>query len=231
MKNQKLIITVAPVGALTFVEQIKLPITPEEIAEEVFKSYEAGATIAHVHARDVETKLSTPDINVYNEIVKRIREKCDIIVEIGGGIGAWYEQGKMEKGCTENVVIASDEQKLALLNINPKPDMITVNPCSFTFELLGYGYGTFINTPDFQRKIIRGIIEKKMGMELEIYDVSHLYNALRIAEEGVFDKDMPHLDYVMGVAGGMPATPKQLLHVVEVGKRLFPNATLQVLGI
>lgn len=224
---EKVIITVAPVGALTFADKAPyLPITPEEIAEEAYRSYESGAAIVHVHARDERTKLATPDLKVYNEIVRRIREKCDIIIQIGGGIGAWYDP------TTNKPIVASDEQKLALLDIEPKPDMLTVNMGTFDFILPGYGYQTFDNTPDFQRKVIKGIIEKKLGTEFEIYDVSHLYNAYRLAEEGVFDKDMPFdLDYVMGIAGGMPATPRQLLYISEEGKRLFPKAKWQVLGL
>ena len=225
--EEKVIITVAPVGALTFLEKAPyLPTSPEEIAEEAYRSYQAGASIVHIHSRDEKTKLATPDLKVYNEIVRRIREKCNMIIQIGGGIGAWYD------AVTNKPVIASDEQKLALLNIEPKPDMLTVNGGTFDFILPGYGYQTFENTPDFQRKVINGIIDKKLGVEFEIYDVSHLHNVYRLAEEGVFEKDMPFdLDYVMGIAGGMPSTPRQLLYMVEEGKRLFPKAKWQTLGL
>jgi 3-keto-5-aminohexanoate cleavage enzyme len=225
--KDKVIITVAPVGALTFIDKAQyLPITPEEIAQEAYRSYQAGASIVHIHSRDEKTKLATPDLKVYNEIVRRIKEKCDMITQIGGGIGAWYDPA------TNKPTIASDEQKLALLNIDPKPDMLTVNMGTFDFILPGYAYQTFDNTPDFQKKVIKGIIEKKLGVEFEIYDVSHLYNAFRLAEEGAFDKDMPFdLDYVMGIAGGMPATPRQLLYMSEEGKRLFPKAKWQALGL
>jgi len=225
--KEKVIITVAPVGALTFLDKAPyLPTSPEEIAQEAYRSYQAGASIVHIHSRDEKTKLATPDLKVYNEIVRRIRGKCNMIIQIGGGIGAWYDS------VTNKPVVASDEQKLALLNIEPEPDMLTVNLGTFDFILPGYGYQTFDNTPDFQRKVIKGIIEKKWGMEFEAYDVSHLHNALRLAEEGVFDKDMHFdLDYVMGVAGGMPATPRQLLYMFEEGKRLFPKAKVAVLGL
>lgn len=167
--KEKVVITVAPVGVLTFVERTSfVPITPEEIAQKAYRSYQAGVSIVHIHPRDVKTKLATPDLKVYGDIVRRIKEKCNIITQIGGGIGTWYDP------ITNQPVNASDEQKMALLNINPKPDMLTVNLGTFDFTLPGYGYLTFFNTPDFQRKIIKGIIEKKLGMEFEIYDVSHL---------------------------------------------------------
>ncbi len=237
--KEKVIIQVATTGSVTIREGTPglpslgkqspyVPITPEEIAEEAYRSYQAGASIVHIHSRDPKTKLTTPDLKVYNEIVRRVREKCGkMIIEIGGGIGPWIEDYK-----TFKIVGPTDEQKLALLDIQPKPDMLTVNLGTFDFQLPGYAYLTFDNTPDFQKKMIKGILDKKMGMEFEIYDVSHLYNALRLAEEGVFDRNMPfHMDYVLGIAGGQPATPRQALFISEEGKRLFPNAIWQMTAI
>lgn len=228
LKDDKVIVVVAPVGALTFVEKApNLPITPEEIAEEAYKAYEKGASLVHIHSRDPKTKMSTPDLKVFNEIVKQVKKRCDMITEIGGGLGVWYDP------VSGKPTMPTDQQKLALLNIVPKPDMLTVNLGTFDFVLRGYGWQTFDNTPDFQKKVIKGIIEKKMGMEFEIYDVSHLYNADRLADEKVFDRNMPglHLDYVMGISGGMPATPRQLIYMVEEGKRLFPRASWATLGV
>jgi len=60
-------------------------------------------------------------------------------------------------------------------------------------------------------------------MELEIYDISHLYNTYRHIEDGTLSQnDHFHLDYAMGIEGGMPSTPRMLMYVAEEGKRLFP---------
>ena len=52
---EKLIITAALTGAeVTREHQPNLPITPEEIAEEAYKCWQAGASIVHVHARNAD---------------------------------------------------------------------------------------------------------------------------------------------------------------------------------
>ena len=50
---EKLIITVAPTGSFTTRDKTPfLPMTPPEIAEECYRAYESGASIAHIHVRD-----------------------------------------------------------------------------------------------------------------------------------------------------------------------------------
>ena len=89
-------------------------------------------------------------------------------------------------------------------------------------------HSTFLNTPDFLRKIIPAIIERKIGWEWEVWDVGFLYNGLRLAEEGVFDKNMPFLLHYVMEYGGHPATARQLVYISEEGKRLFPQATWEI---
>jgi len=234
---KKLIIQVAPFGSNTLHENTPnlpnlgkrtpyLPITPEEVAEEALRSYNAGATLCHIHARDPISMLATPDIKVWGDVVARIREKCPIVIEAGGGIGAWVDT------TTWQIIAASEEQKLALLDIKPEPDMLTLNMGTFDMSIGKYGFSTFSNTPPFQRKVIQGIKEKGWGMELEIWDISHLYNTLALCEEGIMNQnDVFHIDYPLGVSGGQPATAKQLMYIAEEGKKMFPNAKWQALGI
>ncbi len=234
---RKLVIQVAPFGSNTLHSDTPnlpklggmtpyLPITPEEVAEEAYRSYNAGATLCHIHARDPKTKLATPDIKVWGEVVARIREKCPIIIEAGGGIGAWVDPQ------TFQIIIATEEQKLKLLDIKPEPDILTLNMGTFDQSVGQYGFGTFMQTPPFQRKILQGVKERGWGLELEIWDVSHLYNTLDRCKEGYLDQNGTfHIDYPLGVAGGQPATYKQLMYISEEGKMLFPNSHWQALGI
>jgi 3-keto-5-aminohexanoate cleavage enzyme len=235
--TRKLIIQVAPFGSNTLHEDTPnlpnlgkrtpyLPITPEQVAEEAYRSYNAGATLCHIHARDAKSMLATPDIKVWGDVVARIREKCPIVIEAGGGIGAWVDT------TTWQIIVASEEQKLKLLDIKPEPDMLTLNMGTFDQSVGKYGFATFMNTPPFQRKVLQGVKEKGWGLELEIWDVSHLYNTLAMCEEGLLDQNGTfHIDYPLGVAGGQPATFKQLMYIAEEGKRMFPNSRWQALGI
>jgi 3-keto-5-aminohexanoate cleavage enzyme len=223
-QKQKLIIIVAPTGAQMSPEVSQyVPITPEEISETAFRCYQAGASIVHIHARDEKTKLVSSDVRVFSEIVKQIRKKCDMIIQVTGAMGGWCDP------VTNKWVRASDEQTMSLLKVDPEPDMMPVRMGTMD-SIYPDGYATAFSTPDYIRKIIPAIIEKKWGLEMEIWDVSWLHNALRIAEEGVFDKDMPFLlNYCMGNSvGWQPATPRQLLYISEEGKRLFPQAKWEV---
>jgi 3-keto-5-aminohexanoate cleavage enzyme len=76
---EKLIITVATTGAMTSKENTPyLPTTPEEIAEEVYLSYQAGAAVAHIHVRTDEQSHDGP--GEVPETVGLVRERCDIII-------------------------------------------------------------------------------------------------------------------------------------------------------
>ena len=222
-RKEKIIILIAPTGYQMPREGGPcVPITPEEIAEDVLECYQAGASIAHIHARDERTKLISPDIRIYNEIFKRIKEKSKILVQVTSAIASWHDP------VTKKRIRPTDEQRIALLDIDPKPDLIPTVMGTIDVVYADGSYGTFLNTPDFLRKIIPAIIEKKIGWEWEIWDVSFLHNGLRLAEQGVFDKNMPFLLHFVSESGGQPGTPRQLLYLFEEGKRIFPQAKWEV---
>jgi len=73
----KLVVTVAVTGNVPTKERTPyVPVTPEEIAQSAFESYQAGAALVHVHARD-EAGRPTHRTDVFREIVGCIREKSD----------------------------------------------------------------------------------------------------------------------------------------------------------
>lgn len=222
-QQEKVIILVAPTGYQMPREGGPyVPISPEEIAEDVFRCYQAGASIAHIHARDEKTKLITPDTSVYSEIFRRIRGKCDIVIQITSAIASWFDP------VTNKRVRPSEEERMALLDVDPRPDMIPTVMGTIDVSYADGSYATFPNTPDFLRKIIPALIKKKLGWEWEVWDISFLYNGLRLAEEGVFDKNMPFLLHYVMELGGQPAIPRQLVYISEEGQRLFPQAQWEV---
>jgi len=42
-----------------------LPITPDQLAEHAIAAHEAGAAVAHVHVRNPETGMPTPDLELF----------------------------------------------------------------------------------------------------------------------------------------------------------------------
>lgn len=89
MSKRKIIITVAPTGGMASKKQNpNLPTQPKEIAEDVLRCYNAGASVVALHARRASDDEATCDPAVYGEMNALIRDKCDIVLNnsTGGGI-------------------------------------------------------------------------------------------------------------------------------------------------
>jgi uncharacterized protein (DUF849 family) len=56
--------------------------------------------------------------------------------------------------------------------------------------------------------------------ELEVYDVGHLYNAKHLLDRGILSTPL-HIQFVMGIHGGIGASAKNLTHLVDVADDLF----------
>jgi len=220
--EEKLIILVAPNGERTPGEGgIFVPITPKEIAEEALRCQDAGASIVHVHGRDEKTTFLSSDIEIYNQTFRLIKEKSDMLIEITGNMGPLYDSA------TKEWIACSDEIRMnLLLNTDPKPDMIPTTVGTMQMTGPAGHFAIFTSTPDFLRKFIPATVERKILLEFEIWDTSFFGNAITLAEEGVFDRNMPLvINYCSGDGNGVQAaTPRQILYVLDEGKRLFPQA-------
>ena len=87
MASNKVIVTVAPTGGMASKQaNPNLPTQPEEIAESVAKSCAAGAAVAALHARRPDDQ-ATCNADIYRDINRRVRERCDIVLNnsTGGG--------------------------------------------------------------------------------------------------------------------------------------------------
>ncbi len=74
---EKLIITAAVAGSSPMrQDNPHVPYTPEEIAGEIIRSFEAGASIAHVHVRDPKTGAPSFELDYFREIRDRVRSRC-----------------------------------------------------------------------------------------------------------------------------------------------------------
>lgn len=210
---EKLIITAAVTGAFLSKEQHPaLPVTPEEITAEIKRCYDAGATIAHLHARHPDRNVS--DYEAVGMTIKMINEVCPIITQIGTGVRNRWGEIRTEEERLENF----------LNNVHPRPDMITINAGSFHFRILGkkepmgskgrsYLYS---NSPQLIAGFARGAVERNLGVEFEAFDAGQIENVRALIDTGVLPPDY-HLnfDLVLGIAGGAPATPKALMYMVD----------------
>jgi uncharacterized protein (DUF849 family) len=81
MFENKTLITCAVTGNLTKPEQTPhLPITPEQIADECLAAGEAGAAAVHIHVRDPATGRPSMEVDLYHDVVDRIRKRNTMLV-------------------------------------------------------------------------------------------------------------------------------------------------------
>jgi 3-keto-5-aminohexanoate cleavage enzyme len=208
--SRKVIITVAPTGSIpTRDNNPNLPITAEEVAEETRRSYDAGAAVVHIHARNPDTGEPTSDINVFRAYLAAIRDACPIITQITTGGGA-------------TTLGLSPEERLRPVE-ELRPDSASLNAGSMNF-----GRRLFPNTPDIMELYAKRMKELKVLPEFEAYDLSMTQNVDHwIRQAGILDPPY-QFSFVMGVVGGIPATFKNLLALKE---SIPPDYTWQAIGI
>ena len=198
------VLTTALTGPLaTKAENAALPTTPEEIAAAAKEAHAAGAAVVHVHLRDADQR-PTADLEIARRTVGLIEESCPALVQLSTGVGLG--------------VALEERSKL----VEVKPRMATLNVCSMTF-----GNGEFSNPPDGVRKLAYRMGELGVKPELELYDAGHLEMALALHAEGLLHEPL-QFSLVMGVLGGMPATPATLVALID---RMPAGSVWQVIGI
>ena len=84
-----IVLTCAVTGAGdTTGKSAHVPVSPKDIAKAAIDAAKAGASIAHIHARDPETGLGSRDPKLFKEIVDRVRNSnTDIVINITAGMG------------------------------------------------------------------------------------------------------------------------------------------------
>jgi 3-keto-5-aminohexanoate cleavage enzyme len=231
LSKKKVIITAAITGGIHGKwANPSLPVTAEEQARDALECYEAGASIVHIHVRGDDGQ-NTPDLKYYNKTIKLIREKCPIIRQIGNGIGARVETTHTitktgRKQVHSEIIQPTLEERLNLLNIVPPPEMHTINAGTFEFRT-PYGGAVFSNPMDFNKKYIKRCKKKGFGLEIEVYDSSHIANILEFVDQNVLEPPL-HFSIVLGIKGGAPATVENLVHMVH---QIPDGSTWQVVTV
>ncbi|MGI6038806.1 MAG: 3-keto-5-aminohexanoate cleavage protein [Clostridiales bacterium] len=209
--SNKRIITVAPTGAWPTKENNpNVPLTPKEIAEDVYECWQAGAAIAHIHIRDNEGKASM-EFEKFRETVALIREKkdCDIVLNLttSGGVNLLEED-----------------------RLRPFAELMP--------EMASYDCGTmnwqhttiFENNPAFLEKLGLLMQEKNVKPEIEVFDPGMIYNAAYYIKKGIL-KTPAHFQFCMGVAGGIAATTKNLVFMLDCMNEVAPGSTWSAFGV
>jgi uncharacterized protein (DUF849 family) len=104
-------------------------------------------------------------------------------------------------------------------------DMASLSTGSCNFPTIIYE-----NHPDLVRELAGKMLEYNVKPEIEVFDLSMLYQALRLADEGLLKKPL-HVQFVMGVKNAMPVVRQAFDFMVDEVTRLAPEATWVAAGI
>lgn len=201
-----------------------LPVTPEQIAQNAIDAASAGAASVHIHARNPEDGSPTADLTVYHQIIDTIRAKNKeviICITTGGGIGMTIDQ--------RTAVVPEFKPALASMNagsINWGLFTIAENPkiqWKHDWEKKMYestrGF-IFQNTFADMEAMLKVFNANGTKAELECYDAGHLYNVKYLVDQGLI-KGKPFLQFVLGINGGLGATPDNFTEMKHLADRVF----------
>jgi uncharacterized protein (DUF849 family) len=183
-----------------------VPILPPEQVESTREAFEAGATLVHIHVRNDDESASS-DPERFRQVQEGVRRLCPgMIVQFStGGRGR------------------DPSQRSSALHL--RPDMASLSTGSVNFPTIVYE-----NNASLVETMAGAMKEFGIRPEIEIFDLSHLHGARRLADRGLMD-ERPHIQFVMGVQNALPAEERLLDILLKEARHLFPACTWTAAGI
>lgn len=189
---RKMIITAALTGGIHGKEaNPSLPEQPDEIIQDAYDCYNAGASVVHIHARDSHGK-GAGDPAIFKRINEGIHARCPVIIQnTTGGPGIPIEK------------------RITSLDAGPESASLNLGVVIF------FNQGKEVPFINLRSEIETFAAEMKMRNirpELEIYNPSMFGELDNLIKKDLLSKPY-YLNCVMGVAGqgGYPGTPENLL--------------------
>lgn len=211
LKNKR-IITIATTGAWPKKKNTpNVPIKPQEIVDDVYECWQAGASVAHLHMRDDEEN-GTMDKEKFSETIRLLQEQhpdCDIILNL----------------TTSGDLVATDATRQEHIELL-RPEMASFDCGSMNWQ----NSGLFINTPQFLEELGNNMQKWNIKPEIEVFDPGMISNAAYYLKKGVLKAPL-HFQFCMGVSGGIPGTIKNLIFMKETMDSLCPGSTWSCFGV
>jgi len=229
LKN-KAVVTAALTGSIhTPSMSPHLPITADQLIEECLAVNEAGGAVAHIHTRDEKTGLPNADQDVFQKVATEVKKHCDLILctTTGGKLGAPVEE-RVKVATTLKPELASlnaGSLNFALFHIADK-----IKEYDFDWEkpyLDGTEDFIFPNTFKTMRQYLEIFETTGTKPEFEIYDMGMINNLAFLIHKGVVKKPV-YMQFVLGILGGMPATPESLVYLVDTARRQIGDFVFSV---
>lgn len=219
----KAIVTCAVTGSIHVPSMTPhLPITPEEIADEAIAASEAGASIVHIHVRDPETGKPSSDQDLFREVADRINAACDaVILPTTGGSHDMTVEERVQVLHELSPEMASFNMGSMNFGLHPIAEKLSEFEQDWEEAYLEETQSTITQNSFEDLEYIADIFDKHdTRPELECYDVGHLYNAKYLIDKEFIEPPV-HIQFVMGILGGIGADPENLTYLIRVAEKLF----------
>ena len=224
--NNEVIVTCAVTGAGdTLGKHPEVPVTPEQISNAAIAAAKAGASVAHIHVRDPETGLGSRDVNLFKEVVERIRDsETDVVINLTAGMGGdWVPSEENPSMPGPGTDMIGPEERLAhVKEIHPEI-------CSLDCGTMNFGNGNeiYISPPGYLRKMASMIQEWGVKPELEVFELGQIRFAKQMIKEGLINEP-PMFQICLGIPWGA----EQTVDSMKVMKDELPtNASWASFGI
>jgi 3-keto-5-aminohexanoate cleavage enzyme len=211
MTGRPVIVTVAPTGgALTMTDHPYLPTQPEDIAEEVARCSQAGASVAALHARRPD-EGATCDPAVYRRINALVRERCDVVINNSSGGGL---TGDMIRHTDDGTVI---DRAQRLSAVEAGADTCTLD--TITAYVTSQGGETLMaSPPSFARELAESMRRAGVKPEWEVFNPAHV--VVDMADLRAMDSAPYIVNLVLNqhraFQNALPYTPRILRNLVEM---------------
>jgi uncharacterized protein (DUF849 family) len=183
-----------------------VPVTPAEQIESTREAFEAGASLAHIHVRDVDQQSSS-DPALFAAVQEGIRRHCPgMIVQFStGGRGR------------------SAGERAAALDLGP--DMASLATGSVNFPSQVYE-----NAPALIDELAGTMLQYRVKPEIEVFDLAMLYNAKALLDRGLLEAPL-HVQFVLGIPGALPVRRQVLEFLLAELNEILPGSTWTAAGI
>ncbi len=213
--EDKVVITCALTGVLATRRQCAgIPYTPEEIADEAKRAYDAGASVVHIHARNADGS-PTFEPAVFAEIKKEIRQRCPIILN--------FSTGTILEDVSQQIqYIRESRPEIAALNMG------SMNYAKYSKKKKQFEFDMIFPNPYGKiLKVLEVMNEVGVKPELECFDTGHTAGCAPLFDMGALKAPYQY-SFIVNVLGGVPP----MIESLQLQTKIMPaGSDWEVIGI
>lgn len=181
----------------------KVPVTPEQIADDCIAAGRAGAAVVHIHVRDPETGAPSREVEYYEEVAERVRASdVDVVLNLTAGMGGDLVLGSAEQPLPldpDGTDMAGATERLDHVR-RVQPEICTLDCGSMNF---GEGDYVMTNATSVLHDMAGQITALGVRPEIEVFDTGHLWQAKSLVDAGLIE-DPVMVQLCMGIPWGAP---------------------------